>query len=220
ANLKRCTLQAPFQARVKSVQLEKGQYVTPGQSVLTLADDSILEIMVPMDSREARKWLQFDKTALRNSTWFKGIRQVPCQVRWTEDTDGHVWEGSLHRVVRFEPETRTLKLAVRIRGDALGHNGEDRFPLVEGMFCQVSIPGKTLRDVFRLPGSAVDFQGTVFKAVDHRLKTVNVELLRNQAGEAVVSGLASGDLVVTTRLVSPLENTLLSYSQPSEESSS
>ncbi|MFW6054792.1 MAG: efflux RND transporter periplasmic adaptor subunit [Thermodesulfobacteriota bacterium] len=220
ANLKRCTVQAPFQARVKSVQLEKGQHVTPGQSVLTLADDSTLEIQVPLDSREARKWLQFEAAAPRGNTWFESIEQVPCQVLWTEDRDGHVWEGFLHRVVRFEAETRTLKLAVRIRGDALDDNGRDRFPLVEGMFCRVSIPGKTIRDVFRLPGAAVGFEGTVFQAVDHRLKTVNVDILRTQAGETLVSGLAAGDLVVTTRLVDPLENSLLDYQEPDKESRS
>lgn len=220
ANLERCTVQAPFQARVKSVQLEKGQYVTPGQSVVTLADDSILEIHVSLDSREARKWLQFDETPQLETAWFEGIRQVSCTIRWTEDKDDHVWKGFLHRVVRFEPETRTLKLAVRIRGDAIHQDDGKRFPLVEGMFCMVSIPGKTLRGVFSLPRSAVGFDGTVYQAVENRLKTVEVDLLRTQAGEAIVSGLAPGDLVVTTRLVNPLENSLLAYTPPSEESAS
>ena len=222
ANLQRCTLRSSFQARVKSVQLESGQYVSPGQAVLTLADDSILEIQVPLDSLEARKWLQFEKGASReNTAWFKGIKQVDCSVRWTGDRSGNLWDGRLHRVVRFEAETRTLKLAVRISGDALSHNGDERFPLVEGMFCKVSIPGKTLRDVYRLPRSAVGFDGTVFTAVDGRLKTVRVELMRAQDDEAIVAnGLAPGDLVVTTRLIDPLENSLLNYSKPEPESAS
>lgn len=220
ANLNRCTVSAPFQARVKSVLLEKDQYVSPGKSVLTLADDSILEIHVSLDSREARKWLQFDETARLETAWFEGIRQVPCTIRWTEDKDGPAWEGFLHRVVRFEAETRTLQLAVRVRGDLAGPDGDNRFPLVEGMFCQVAIPGKKLTDVYRLPRSVVGFEGTIFQAVDHRLKTVKIELLRTQAGEAVVSGLSPGDLVISTRLVTPLENKLLAYSEPGTEDAS
>ena len=222
ANLQRCTVRTAFQARIKSVELEKGQYVTPGQPVLTLADDSILEIQVPMDSREARKWLQFKPDdAVEKSAWFKGIKQVKCSIRWTEDIQEHVWDGRLHRVIRFDPQTRTLKLAVRLKGDDLGHNGEDRFPLVEGMFCAVSIPGKTLHNVFRLPRSAVGFDGTVFTSVDQRLKTIQVDLLKSQSGEAIVAnGLAPGDLVVTTRLIDPLENSLLRYSNPGKESAS
>ena len=58
-NLKRCKVAAPFKGRVKSVALEINQFVSPGQNVLTLADDSVLEIRVPIDSRDARKWLMF-----------------------------------------------------------------------------------------------------------------------------------------------------------------
>lgn len=222
ANLQRCTVQTAFQARIKSVDLEKGQYVTPGQPVLTLADDSVLEVQVPLDSREARKWLQFKPGGAEEKTgWFKGIKQVQCSVRWTEDTQAHLWDGRLHRVVRFDPQTRTLKLAVRVKGDDPEHSGEGRFPLVEGMFCAVSIPGKTLHNVFRLPRSAVGFDGTVFTAVDQRLKTVQVDLLKSRPGEAIVAnGLAPGDLVVTTRLIDPLENSLLRYSEPGKGSES
>jgi multidrug efflux pump subunit AcrA (membrane-fusion protein) len=56
-NLDRCTVTADFDARVKSVSIKQGQYVAPGQQVLTLADDSILEICIALDSRDARQWL-------------------------------------------------------------------------------------------------------------------------------------------------------------------
>ena len=59
-NFERCEVIAPFNARIKSVSLEKGQYVTPGQHIVTLADDSVIEIQVPLDSRDARKWLRFE----------------------------------------------------------------------------------------------------------------------------------------------------------------
>ena len=44
-NLARCTVKAPFNARIKTAAIETGQYVSPGQNVLTLADDTILEII-------------------------------------------------------------------------------------------------------------------------------------------------------------------------------
>jgi RND family efflux transporter MFP subunit len=222
ANLERCTVAAPFRARVALAAIERGQYVTPGQTVLTLADDSILEIHVPIDSREARKWLQFDKNAGRDAaSWFNGIRQVACTVHWTEDPAGHVWEGRLHRVVQFDPETRTLKVAVRVRAGAAGRRWENRFPLVEGMFCRVSIPGAGMKNVFRLPGSAVGLDGTAYKAVDKRLKTIQVEILREQSGSVFVAkGLSPGDLVIITPLIDPLENSLLSYTEPEGEDAS
>ena len=57
-NLARCDVKARFTGRLAEVSVETGQYVTPGHPVLTLADDSALEISVPIDSVEARKWLR------------------------------------------------------------------------------------------------------------------------------------------------------------------
>ncbi|MGD8543226.1 MAG: hypothetical protein PVI39_13105, partial [Desulfobacteraceae bacterium] len=40
ARLERCRVAAPFRGRVRQAAIEVGQYVSPGQQVLTLADDS------------------------------------------------------------------------------------------------------------------------------------------------------------------------------------
>ena len=83
-NLSRCTVKAPFDARIKSVSLETGQYATPGQTVLTLADDRILEIQIPLDSRDARHWLQFESQAYSQSptAWFACSPILCCLCAW------------------------------------------------------------------------------------------------------------------------------------------
>ena len=211
ANLDRCTVAADFDARVKSVSIEKGQYVAPGQQALTLADDSKLEIHVPLDSRDARQWLQFTGSRKDNGTaWFNGLLPVNCSIRWTEAAGSHTWQGRLHRVVRFDRQTRTLTVAVRIDLADATENGAKGLPLVEGMFCSVDIPGKTLNNIYRLPSWAVSYKNTVYKIQDSRLTTVPVTVARVDGDTAIVSdGLQPGDLVVSTRLADPLENILL-----------
>ena len=217
ANLKRCRITAPFDARIKEVSLEQGQYVAPGNPVITLADDSILEVRVPIDSRDARRWLEFDgQPNQNNSAWFSNLEPVTCLIRWTEDTAGHSWEGVLHRVIKLDQNTRTLHLAVRIPAKrAISKNGR-ALPLVEGMFCAVEIPGRTLQNIFKIPRWAVSFENMVYLSDEHRLKTVPVKVDRIQGETALVSsGLNKGDLVITTRLTNPLENSLLTFSAPS-----
>jgi multidrug efflux system membrane fusion protein len=64
----------------------------------------------------------------------------------------------------------------------------------------------------------VSFNNTVYLAVDRRLKTVDVEVAKIDDDVAYITGgLSNGDLVITTRLVDPLENTLL---EPLPESDS
>ena len=120
------------------------------------------------------------------------------------------WEGTLNRVVKFDAETRTVTVAIRIEGaEALSLN-HGSLPLVEGMFCAVEIPGKTLQNVYRIPRWAVSFENTVYLAMDNKLKTVPVEIARAQGEEAYISeGINPGDKVIITRLIDPVENTKL-----------
>jgi RND family efflux transporter MFP subunit len=218
-SLERCEVRAPFNARIKSVSLEKDQYVTPGQNVVTLADDSVLEIQVPLDSRDARKWLRFNEDETnRNTTWFSNLEQVPCKFRWTENNNGQTWDGRLHRIIKFDQQTRTLIVAVRFDAETALKKSPQSLPLVEGMFCSVKIPGRTLHNVFRLPRHAVSFENTVYIAVDNRLKTVRVNVARVDGENAYVAGgINIGDMVVTTRLIDPLENALLEITNRSEK---
>jgi len=213
-NLERCEVRAPFNGRIKAVSVEEGQYVSPGQKILTLVDDSVLEIQVSLDSRDARNWLRFNGPKSDPKTaWFSGLKQTPCQIRWTEDNHGQTWEGRLQRVVRFDQQTRTLTVAIWFYAEHAAKSQPESLPLVEGMFCSVKIPGRTLYNVFKLPRQAVSFENTVYLVVGSRLKTVPVKVARIEGENAYVSaGLNAGDTVVVTRLIDPLENSLLQIS--------
>lgn len=225
-DLARTEVVAPFDARVKSVNLEVGQLVGPtggatsGGPALELADDSVLEISVPLDSREARRWLRFDgqnASSASDVAWFSNLHPVTCMIRWTEDPQGHCWEGVLDRVERFEPETRTLTVAVRVEGASAVSADGPGLPLVEGMFCSVEIPGQIVQNAYMLPNSAVSFEETVYASVDGRLRTIPVTV-SHRTGEyaCVTGGLNPGDIVVTTRLTNPLENTRLDLDMDGE----
>lgn len=208
-NLSRTEVRSEFAARVKSVNLEIGQYVNPGMQILTLADDSVLEISVSLDSRDARNWLQFEGDASgEDASWFGALKPVSCTVAWTEDPTAHRWEGTAHRVEAFDPQTRTVTVAVRLSGEA-AESRSGGLPLVEGMFCQVEIPGKSMEQVYRLPRWAVTYEGNVYVSRDNRLAIQPVEIVRSHGEETFVKGLSPGETVITTRLVNPLPNTLL-----------
>ncbi len=214
---------APFDARIRSVNLEKNQYVAPQNRVLTLADDSVLEISVPLDSRDVQRWLQFDGTRVGDgAAWFNGLKRVRCSIRWVEDKqEGPIWEGTLDRVQEFDPNTRTLTVAVLVEGEDALSNDNDGLPLVDGMFCSVEIPGRTVKGAYRLPRWAVSFENTAYIASGNRLRTVPVEVAWEHGDWVYVSGgLESGDVVITTRLVNPLENSLLDVSFEDDEGQS
>ncbi len=210
--LERCKMFAPFTCRITSKNIEEGQYVAPGKIVLGLADDSVLELEVPLDSRDAFKWLQFVNTnsdkPVESDAWFSRVKPVPCEVTWTEDASNRA-TGILNRVSSFDTKTRTVRVVLRI--DSKEFMKEKRaMPLVSGMFCRVAIPGATMHQVVELPRWAVSFENTVYVIRNSRLETVPVLVSRVQDNKAYVrEGLVEGDMVITTRLVNPLERSLV-----------
>ncbi len=221
-NLERTEIKAPFNARIREVHVEVGQYVRPGFDIMTLADDSVLEIPVGLNQRQ-QEWLKFgeqrESVRSANKAWFNALEEVPVEVQWVDQSD-MTWRGTIDRVEQFDPTSRMLRVVVRVGGADAISNGAD-LPLVDGMFCNVRIPGLESQNVVRLPASAVSFPRpgtdarTVYVAREDepgkfRLKTTEVRESHYEGQEAfIVDGLQEDDVIVTTRLVNPLENSLL-----------
>ncbi len=212
-NLERCKVSAPFTGRIKMANIEPGQYVAPGQGIVTLADDSRLEIQVALDSQDARQWLAIEPT---RGSWFGKVKPVECDIYWVEDRLGHHWQGVLQRVVDYAADSRTLTVAVAVENNTSGQN--KGLPLVEGMFCEVVIAGKTLSQVAALPATAVTFDKTVYLVKEGRLKTIPVSVARLEKETAYIdSGLVPGDQVIITRLSDPIENSLVEISDTPDQ---
>ncbi|MDA1082721.1 MAG: hypothetical protein O2973_13835, partial [Gemmatimonadetes bacterium] len=208
--LDRCRVTTAFRARVVHVGIEKGQFVRAGMEVAALADDSTIEVRVPLDARQSHRWLQFNEhaAAAGDTAWFDQVKSVPCRVAWTEAPDTHAWTGTLHRIEQLSAETRTLTVVVRVSGSQASN--ARGFPLVEGMFCAVEIPGATLEGVYRVPLWAVTVDQCIYKAVDGRLVTQSVRVAHTVGDYAVIDqGLEPGTILIVTRLNDPMENSLL-----------
>ncbi len=210
-DLARCTVTAPFTGRIRSVRLEPGQLVMPGAELVVLVNDSRREVHLPLDSREARSGLSFEPAPDDRPIdgWFSRVKPVLCELEWTEAGAGYQSRtGRLDRVVGFDRNTRTVTVAVTLEDGG----ARNALPLVDGMFCRVEIPGGEVTNVYRLPSSAVSFEGTVYTVVSNRLKTVDVEVARVSGDYTYVSaGLWPGVEIITTRLVNPLENSRVQW---------
>ncbi|HCY84081.1 MAG TPA: hypothetical protein DHV36_02990 [Desulfobacteraceae bacterium] len=223
-DLERCTVRAPFTGRVKALTLEQGEYASAGTEVVTLADDSRLEILVSLDAREVSSWLAFKTPANQNKIkdpsksrdmpetqavpgGFPVPEPVACEIRWIEARQ-HAWTGTLSRLVEFDQASRTMTLAVRFSPSA--NLCGDCPPLVEGMFCAVSIPGKPIKGLYRLPRWLVTTDNTIYVAENDRLATRRVERVYAEGDDVFLTGdIQPGDLLITTRLVEPMENASL-----------
>jgi hypothetical protein len=188
--------------------VDLGQVVAVGTAIALLTDDSTLEITAPIDSREVRDWMRFTggDGSVDDASRYSQLEQVDCLIRWAEEDNGVSWAGRLDRVVGYDEAIRMVQVVVTHK--PAEHTGP--FPLLAGMFCRVEIPGKPMNGVYQLPSESVGFDNSAYKVVDNRLKMIQVDVLREEKAFTYVSaGLSPGDVVVTTRLLDALDNTLL-----------
>jgi len=203
-NLQRCRIRSPFAGRLTKVEVEKNEYVTPGTPLLSLTDDSALEVVVSLDSRDGARWLRLGSGKPDTGHWFPAPEPVTCAVTWSENEQVR-GRGRLDRIVTFDAATRMLKVAVRLLP-----GNRSLPPLVPGMFCRVEIPGRNLRNIYTLPREALSFTSTVYVVSNDRLYSRPVRVIREEKDRVLIDqGLNPGDLVITTRLQDPLEGTLV-----------
>ncbi len=206
--LDRCVIRAPFDGRVTFAAVQIGQFANAGRHLLTLADDSELELRVPVDAADLRQWLPFEAAPV-TAAWFPPLPPLPVELAWTESAQSLAWTGTLHRVVSFDPGTRTATVAVRVSAEQALAGGHP-LPLSAGMFCRAILPGRAMRGVFPLPRAAVGFDGQVYLADEGVLRSARVRVLRTEGDTAYIDqGLREGEQVIVTRLVAPLEGALL-----------
>jgi RND family efflux transporter MFP subunit len=199
-DLEKTEIAAPFTGRVDERNVELGEFVAPGTALLSLVDDSRLELAVPLEGAEVARWMAIPPAG-DTSHWFGPLGAVPVEVAWAEQPEACRRTGRLDRVERYDSQSRTAVIVVVVEdGATTDSEATARFPLVEGMFCSVAVPGRQARDVYRVPRVALSQDGTLLVAVDGRMVTRPVTVGRYEAEWAlIVDGLRPGETVLTTR---------------------
>ncbi len=199
--LQRSRVTAPFSGRIKSATLEKGSYVTPGSTTVVLADDRELEIQVPLSDQVA-----FQTLGLTGSTGrINQLDLLMCSVAPVMDTGTAPRPGRVNRMVKYDADSRTLYLAVRVAAD-----GSEAIPLLDGMFCRVILEGDSVVPAVAVPAKAVNGEDTVFVSRNRLLKPLKVDRLLERGNQVYVSGdFLEGDEILISAPANILPDTLL-----------
>lgn len=199
-NLERTALRAPFAGRVRSKQVDLGQFVQRGMNLGRVYPVDVAEIRLPIPNAE----LQYCNLPLG----FQGDDSAPAgpRVRLTTQFGGqnYAWDG---RIVRTEGEidarTRMINAIAQVQDPYGQKRGAARPPLAVGMFVRAEIQGKRVRDMVRLPRSVLRGEDTVY-VVDsgETLRFRTIDVFRKERDSVLIrDGIESGERVCA----SPLE---------------
>ncbi len=195
-DLERTKIKSPFNARVRSENVDHGQYVKNGTSVAVLAGTDNAEISVPL-SLDDISWLRVPRRAeIANgspATVFLNIRNRQYE-----------WQGSVLRSTgEVDTRSRMMELIVEINDPyGLARKGSLHPPLAVGTFADIRLKGKKLTDVFVIPRMALRDNSTIWiMDKDSSLQIKKIMPVRVERENIIVSeGINDGDLIILSNI--------------------
>jgi RND family efflux transporter MFP subunit len=190
-NLANTEIRAPFDAVVDIKQVDLGQYVQTGMSLMSLLSTDLAEVRLPLLASDL-PFVRYGRDG--EGQWYE------TELRATFGAVTHGWQARLVRLERrVDAETRVFFLVAQVERpyDLSLHS----HMLAMGLFVEATFKGSPIPDAVRLPRSALHKGEFVYLVEEGRLVRRAVTLLRSEGDSVIVSGgLDDGDRVVLTRL--------------------
>ncbi len=199
----RCELPAPFHGRVRTKQVDSGQYVPAGTVLARVYAIDVAEVRLPITND------QLDLVALPLSYRDAQDPGPRPGVTLSAQLGGqtHQWQAEIVRTEgAFDDQTGTLYAIAQVK-DPYGYR-EGAPPLVVGLFVQAEIGGRERSNVLALPRTALvrgAYQVLVVDSGD-RLRFRDITVLRGDREQVFVSdGVKPGERVIVSALDTPVE---------------
>ena len=216
-DLERTKLSLPFDGRIVRKTIDRGQFISAGQSVASVYGTDVMEIPVPLENSELA-WFHLPKpnhhsrVPLPNSFGGADISNSPyttqthypnaasAQVHLRFGGADHQWTGRVVRTqAHIDPATRMAYVIIEV--DEPFQNQNKLTALLPGMFVDVAITGKTLKNVLPVPIYAVHNTNEVWIARNNTLLIQKVRIARQDEQFAYITqGLTNNDQVILTPL--------------------
>ncbi|MDG2213967.1 MAG: HlyD family efflux transporter periplasmic adaptor subunit [Verrucomicrobiota bacterium] len=188
-NVSRCVVNAPFDSRVDSVNVDIGSYVAPSIAALVLQRIDQCEIKLPLAVRE------FDFLGIGGPSVSDQILRALGDV--TLSSGQHNWSGYLSRVNGdIDSLTQTISVVAKVDSPY----EKDPVPLRFGLFVKATIRGAPIKEVVQLPETALRSESDVYVYNHGKLHSSKVEIIRREHGFIYVQGLSDGERVCVTQL--------------------
>ena len=193
--LNKTEITAPYTGRIQNVNIDLGTTILPGQPIgamytsseieITLAvkDSDLQFLSIPMDGRKLNV---NEKSNVIIKTFYKGENQS--------------WKGNLERVDGvIDPITRMINLIAVFKNDFIE---KDKPTLPIGLFVEAKIDGILLKNVFKIPSSALSADNTIY-IVDknNNLELRKLKVLKKYNEYVIVKDdLQVGERIVISKL--------------------
>ena len=184
---------APFTGTLTEASINQGTLIRQGQKLGEFIKDDVYEMEAAVRPEELAFIAVGDEVALSS---------VPSDSSW---------QGTIARInERVEPNSQTVKVFVRVDGDALK----------AGMYLEGRVKGRLYEDAFEIPRDVLVNENKVFIVQDSTAELLTVETLKTSDETAIVRGLEDGMTLITEDNTEAFSGTKVAPEQSSQSSSS
>lgn len=212
-DLEKTDIVVPFDLRVGTVHVERHQFVTAGQKLVTADDIARAEITAQMPVVSFRRLLggAGEGGPVTPSGLAARFDDISAEVRLVSDPS-QTWPGRLVRVESaLDPQARSVPAVISVDDPYAGANPPLHLPLVPNMYVELVLSGPVIDTAITLPDSAVHQGDLVYLRDDAgRLELRKVAVAWRQGGQAVLGeGISPGEEVILDDLMPALPGMLV-----------
>ena len=209
-DLARTAVRAPFNAIVRSSRVEVGSQVSPQEALAELvgANEYWIQTSVPVDRL---KWIRIPRRAGDSGSEARII--YGGGPGGTSERKGRI----VKLLGDLAEDGRMARVLVSVKDPLnLAENNAKRSPLLIGEYVRVEIIGLEIKDVFKIPRTALRDNGKIWLAGDDdKLHIRPVEVQRRGPEFVLVrDGLKDQERLILSDLATPVEGMDLRIEQP------
>jgi RND family efflux transporter MFP subunit len=194
-DLDRTVIRAPFNAIVRSVEVDMGGQASTQTTLATLVgtDTYRIQAAIPVDQL---RWIRTP-----NSPGDEGSEVV------IHTGTGVVRRGKVQKLLSdLEPSGRLARVLINVKDPLdLGRSRGERRPLLLGELVRLKIEGRTLQNVFVIPRDALRDGDKIWSVDDQsRLKILEVDVIWQDLENVLVKELDAGLNLVVSDIPAPV----------------
>ncbi len=215
-NLNRTRVSAPFVGRVRTKNVDVGQYVTPGTPLGIVYAVDYAEVRLPVpDEQLAFIDMPYNFQRMEN----KRGPKVTLKARFAGADQQ--WEGYLTRIEgEIDPQSRMIYVVARVE-DPYGLKKEGNpVPLTVGLFVEAEIAGTSVPNITVVPRDIIRNGNQVLVVKDDKLSFRDVDIIKQEGDYAYIKhGLQDGEQVCISPLSYAVEGMLVTIIDGKDDSS-
>lgn len=204
-DLERTSLSLPFDGRILTTLVNRGQFLSPGQAVARVYATDKAEVRLPFTDRQL---------ALLNLPLQGGEPTSMPAVELHGRFAGQdwVWEGRIVRTAgAIDQQSRVLYAVAEVEAPYKKVPGSNRPPLTIGQYVEAKVQGRRLGNILVVPRQALRANNTLWLIENQALRIAPIELVQLTDEYAAVSGLEKGTYqLVTSSIAFPVAGMSLS----------